>query len=88
MNLRRTAGPDPWSIGKPERKLCDGPGISCECILYIGLIGCIVKTGQHNWSVARLLYAERATSRQAYKLDRLNVMGYYKNLERRILWQQ
>jgi len=19
---------DPWSIGKPERKLCDGPGIS------------------------------------------------------------
>ena len=44
------------------------PGISCECILYIGLIGCIVKTGQHSWS----------TSRQAYKLDRFYIMGYYK----------
>jgi len=26
------------------------------------------------WSVARLLYAERATSRQAYKLDRLQAV--------------
>ena len=31
---------------------------------------------------------DQSTSRQAYKLDRFYVMGYYKNLERRILWQQ
>jgi hypothetical protein len=24
----QTTGPDPRSIGKPERKLCDGSGIS------------------------------------------------------------
>ena len=63
MNLQKIAGPDPWSIlagptsyGLIECEitryshLVDGPGISCECILYIGLIECIVKTGQHSWS--------------------------------------
>jgi len=42
----RLSGQDPdyWPALK-------GPGISCGCILYIGLIGCIVKTGQHTWSL-------------------------------------
>ena len=33
-----------------SRGATTGPGIRCGCILYIGLIGCIVKTGQHSWS--------------------------------------
>jgi hypothetical protein len=74
MNLRRTAGPDPWSIGDigilDNNQLANGPGISPQTRW---------RRNQRDWSVARLLYAERATSRQAYKLDRLNVMGYYKN---------
>ena len=61
MNLRRTAGPDPWSI---TLEVNPGSGM-----MDLGSVNHPGRARTVGWS----------TSRQAYKLDRLNVMGYYKN---------
>ena len=90
MNLRRIGGPDPWKHGYSNDAddtyrgvlhmgYCKRSASWDQC--YPGNKVCIGFKAMfvERHSVAPVAVHTTDPSRQAYKLDRLNIMGYYKN---------